>query len=196
MPQDFIDLVRILHLVFFALGMGSGLFFDWRAMRRFHKPFSDHDLAQFHEVHRFVFIALSGLWLTGLALIYIRTGFQLSEFSPKLWTKMIVVTALTANAFVIGHFVLPCIARAIGQRAMDMKLHTLICMTATTSLSIFCWLAGLVLGASVTLKTADWTLLGSLLLVEFVVIVFGAIFTMLTLRLILLRRTGNSPSRS
>lgn len=174
MPQDVIDIVRIAHLVFFALGMGSGLFFDWRALCRFNQPFGQDDIARFREAHKFVAGALVGLWLTGATLIYIRTGFVLSEFSPKLWVKLIVVTTLTVNAFAIGRLVLPRIAESVGKRVPDLPLRTVLAMTFTTALSVFCWLGGIVLGISVTLKTADWMTLGAFFFGEFLVVVMGA----------------------
>lgn len=175
MPQDVVDIVRIGHLIFFALGMGSGLFFDWRALCKINKPFTEGDIVQFGEVHKFVAGALVGLWLTGAALIYIRTGFVLSDFSPKLWFKLIVVTTLTVNAFVIGHLVLPRVRVSVGMRATDLPLRAVLAMTFTTALSLFCWLSGVVLGVSVTFRTADWSTLGAFFLGEFVLVVCGAL---------------------
>lgn len=170
MPQELVDAVRICHLAFFALGLGAGCFFDWRALCRINIPFSEQDISLFESAHSFVFFALAGLWATGLYLIYIRTGFVLSEFSPKLWAKIIIVCILTVNAFAIGSIVMARIRRSVGVRAIEMPLVPLASMTFTTALSMFCWLGGLALGASVVLKTATWSTLGTVLLIEFAVI--------------------------
>lgn len=182
MPEFVIDAVRIAHLLCFALGMGAGVYCDMRALRRLNTPFSDRDIVEFHRVHSFVSFALVGLWATGLVLIYIRTGFDLSAFSPKLWTKIAVVTVLTLNAVAIGHFVLPHISDHIGSRAVEMPLGTFVTMTVAASLSMFCWLGGVALGASKVLKTADWTLLGQVFSFGFVVVIGGTLLVALCLR--------------
>lgn len=189
MPQDFIDLIRISHLFFFALGMGAGLYFDVRALRRINTAFTQDDIAGFNQVHNFVVFAVFGLWITGIMMIYIRTGFNVSEFTPKLWMKLIVVTVLTANAFSIGRIVLPRVAQSVGQKAIELPLRTILTMTTATAFSVFCWLSGLVLGVSVTLKTADWTTLSGFLIVEFFLIVSGGLALVLFLRSSINRRS-------
>lgn len=176
----------------FALGMGSGLYVDMRSLRRINKPFSSADLTEFQQVHKIVLAALCGMWATGLMLIYIRTGFVLSEFAPKLWMKLIVVSALTTNAFVIGMYVLPNVKKAIGQSAIEMPLRVMVPMTFAAASSMFCWLGGVVLGASVSLKTADWATLSKFFAAEFVVIVFGSVVGIIILRAILRRKHGLS----
>lgn len=202
MSQELIDLVRVAHLICFALGMGAGLYFDMRTLRRIGTPFTDTDLVEFECVHRYVFAALVGMWASGLALIYVRTGFVWAEFPPKLWMKLIIVVALTLNAAVIGAYVLPRVRQAVGRAAIDLPLRDMLPMTACASASMFCWLGGLVLGASVTMKTANWVTLCQFLAVEFVVIMLGALLGVLALRALLNRRgrhagqTGRSMSRA
>ncbi|MEM7471610.1 MAG: hypothetical protein AAF340_09695 [Pseudomonadota bacterium] len=188
MSQEVIDLIRIGHLVFFALGMGAGLYFDLRSLRRINTPFTNNDLAEFTRVHHIVFGALLGLWVTGFMLLYIRTGFDLNAFTPKLQLKLIIVSALSLNAAVIGTFVLPRVGRAVGKAALDLPLREVLPMTMSASASLFCWLSGLVLGASVTFKTAGWATLGSFFAAEFVVIVFGASGGFLILHAVMRRR--------
>lgn len=190
MDQDLVDVLRAGHLIFMALGMGTGLFCDWRALCAFNTPFTAQHIAQFDEVHKFVFAALAGLWLTGAGLIYVRTGFVLSEFSPKLWLKVIVVTTLTVNAVLIGAFVLPRVARSVGTRAIALPGAMVAAMTFTTSVSLFCWMSGLALGVSTTLKTADWTTLGMVFASAFGIFVAGGMAAIMGLRAVLMRAGG------
>jgi hypothetical protein len=182
MPDYVIDTVRILHLLCFALGLGVGLSCDLRGMRRFNSAFTTQDILEFERGHRLVSYALIGLWVTGLALIYIRTGFVVADFSPKLWVKVIIVTLLTVNAVVIGRLVMPYVAEHVGSSVVSMSLGKFVAMTLAAAISMFCWLSGLALGASVTLKTADWDMLGQVLWFEFLIVVPGAVLCALLLR--------------
>jgi hypothetical protein len=183
MSEYLVDLIRFTHLVSLAAGMGSGIYFDLHALRRINKPFTRDDIAHFHMVHKVVFVSLLGLWLSGLFLIYIRTGFILSEFTPKLWFKIIIVNILTANAISIGLTVLPRINRSVGLCALtELPLGTILSMTTTTALSMFCWSSCLMLGVSVVLKTASWTILSTFFVLILVIIIFGASFMILIIR--------------
>ncbi len=182
MQQEIIDVIRVVHLACFAVGMGSGVYFDFRTLSRLNSPFDDFDILEFERVHKVVFAALLGLWITGVMLIYIRTGFDLDNFSPKLILKLAVVTVLTLNAFYIGLSVLPRVAAAVGHRACELPLRYMMPMTFAAALSMFCWLGGLILGASVVLKTADWTMLVTFFSWQFIIVVVGAIAGFVALR--------------
>jgi hypothetical protein len=192
MPEYLIDTIRFTHLIFFALGMGSGLYFDLHALTHINKPFTKDDIVHFGKAHIIVFTAVFGLWLSGVFLIYIRTGFVISEFTPKLWVKLIIVSVLTLNAISIGLTVLPRIKRSEGLLAIELPLSALLPMTITTALSISCWLSALVLGMSVILKTANWTILGTFILAEVVIIVFGSVIMILIVRAFWHNRKGLS----
>lgn len=182
MPDYFIDTVRVLHLLCFAVGMGIGVSCDLRGLRRLNTPLTPQDIVEFERGHRLVSYALVGLWVTGLALIYIRTGFVIGDFSPKLWAKVMIVVLLSVNALAIGQVVMPYVAGHVGERAVSMSLGKFVTMAVAASVSMFCWLSGLALGASVTLKTADLAVLGQVLSVEFLVVVFGGVAGALLLR--------------
>lgn len=189
MPEDIIDVIRISHLLCFALGMGAGLYFDLRALRRLNQPFTKDEAEELRHVHNFVFAALFGLWVTGALLIYIRTGFDLANFTPKLWMKLIIVVTLSINSFGIGRIVLPFVRRSVGRCALELPLRAILPMTLTTALSVFCWLSSLVLGASVTFKTADWTVLTTFFAIKLAVVLVGAVLMILTLHTSQRRRT-------
>ena len=154
-----LDLVRGTHLLCFALGMGPAIYFDLRTVQRISQPFYPIDVEELHRIHLVVSLACVGLWTTGLALIYLQTAFDFSVFSPKLWCKLIVVTALTVNALCLSSFVIPALGRHAGDRLVDMPLRILLPMTFSAGLSLACWILALALGSSKVLKVADWDLL-------------------------------------
>jgi hypothetical protein len=159
-----IDLIRYAHLLFLALGMGPALYYDLRSLHRIRQPISQSDLDELHRIHSIVSIACVGLWLSGAALIWVRTHFDFSEFSPKLWSKVVIVSILTANAMTLKIVVIPTLARFKGSRIVDIPLGRLVQMTLCAGVSLSCWILALALGSSRVLKTASWDLLLPVLL--------------------------------
>jgi hypothetical protein len=82
-----------------------------------------------HAVHRLattVLLSLVGLWISGLAIIGIDTGFDLQHIfqSGKLLAKLIVVTALTINGIAVHFYVIPRLANP-STRASPFNLLTI-----------------------------------------------------------------------
>ena len=136
MEESFVDSVRGLHLLFLALGMGSALYLDFRTLTGLSRIVRAQDITEIERIHRFVSFALAGLWATGLMLIWIRTSFDLSQFSPKLWCKLAIVTGMTLNAMVIGSCVLPAMQAQLGQRVIDLKPRALLPLAVVASVSM------------------------------------------------------------
>jgi hypothetical protein len=159
-----IDLIRCAHLLFLVLGMGPALYYDLRSLHRIRQPVSQNDLDELRRIHSIVSIACVGLWLSGAALIWVRTQFDISEFSPKLWSKTIVVSTLTVNAIVLSIVVIPALERIKGSRVVAIPLGRLVGMNLCAGVSLSCWMLALVLGSSSVLRTAGWDLLLPVLL--------------------------------
>jgi len=159
-----IDIIRGGHLLFMALGMGPALFYDVRSLHRIRKPISQSDLDELHRIHSVVSIACVGLWLSGAALIWVLTRFDFSEFSPKLWSKVAVVSILTVNATTLKVAIIPTLARFKGLRLVDIPMSHLVPMTLSAGVSLSCWMLALALGSSSVLKTANWDMLLPILL--------------------------------
>ncbi len=168
MSETLVDLIRAMHLLCFAAGMGTGLYFDLRTMRTMDKEIAEADVTALHDIHMWIMGAFGGLWVTGLALVYIRTGFSWSEVSPKLFVKLYVMTFMLINARAIGRYVMPVMERSVGSALFDLPAWKLATVTQIAVNSVFCWTAGLALGSSVVLKTAEWALLQPLLIGGFV----------------------------
>ncbi len=159
LDQIYIDILRSAHLICFAAGMGTALYYDFVTIRSINDPISGRYIDTVERLHDWISWAFIGLWVTGIALIYVRTSFDLDAFSPKLWEKVGVMVLMTLNARLIGSFVLPMLKRNLGRAVIDMPLRELILSSQVAITSIFCWTTGLVLGSSLYLKTAPWGIL-------------------------------------
>ncbi|MEQ6203968.1 hypothetical protein ABMC88_13010 [Sulfitobacter sp. HNIBRBA2951] len=178
----FIDLIRYTHLLSLVLGMGPALYYDLRSLHRIRQPVSQTDLDELRRIHNIVSVACVGMWLSGAALIWVRTQFDLSEFSPKLWCKVAVVSTLTVNATVLSIFVIPTLERIKGSRIVSIPLGRLVAMNLCAGVSLSCWMLALALGSSSVLKTAGWDLLLPVMLGVFAACICGVMAVMLWMR--------------
>lgn len=156
MDTIFVDLVRYGHLLAVAVGLGAAAMADYAAFTGLRRKVSDEFLTILHAAHKMIWPALIAMWVTGILLIGIRTGFQLQSFSPKLFAKLFVVTALTVNAVMIGRHGMALIAREGGLKALarEEMRHAAI-MGGISSAS---WLFALALGSSRFLAAAPASL--------------------------------------
>jgi len=189
-----LDLIRGTHLLFMAAGLGPALYFDLRTVHRIAHPIDRADIDELNRIHKVISFACVGLWATGALLIWFRTGFQLSEFSPKLWNKIVVVSVLTVNAVVLSRAVIPLLTRYEGSRMVDMPVRVLLPVAVCAGVSFACWMLALVLGSSQILKTAGWDVLTSVEILGTIVCVAGVVIGIFLLRAILHRkaRTGSA----
>ena len=161
-----LDVIIFAHLFFVALGLGTAARLDIRIFMSRNAPIRRRDISDLENAHHLILGALAGLWITGLALIYIRTGFDPALVTPKVWTKLIVVTLLSLNAVVIGKFAMPIFAAHLGKAPISISTRLKIPMTICASLSGLCWFSALALGASAFLKGQSWEFFSLLLLAE------------------------------
>lgn len=159
LDQSIIDVLRATHLTFFAAGMGTALYFDFRTFITLGAPITRLDIDAFERIHAWITMSFVSLWMTGLCLVYVRTGFDIAAFSPKLWLKLSLMTLMVLNARLIAIFVLPLLKQAIGRSMISLPERDLTFATQITVVSVFCWTSGMVLRSSVVLKTAGWEVL-------------------------------------
>lgn len=181
--QGYVDLLRAAHLIFLAAGMGTALYLDFISFWSLKTPNRKADIRDLERIHIWVTVAFGGLWVTGLALIYVRTGFDFALFSPKLWLKLAVMVAMTLNSVVIAVFILPMMRRTLGRPVIGLPLPKLIASTQIAMISLFCWTTGLALGSSVVLKTSPWDVLLPLSLGWFALLSIVGQLAMLSKRL-------------
>ena len=163
------DVIVYFHLLFVAIGLGIAVRLDFIFFRGRHARPSQVLLADTALSHQMISTALVGLWGTGICLVYLRTGFVLSEFSPKLWVKLIIVTMLSCNAIIIGMFVMPVLERYNDRPVLAIPLRYKLPMAMSAATSAFSWFTALALGAMATLKTQSWGTLGAVFGLEFLV---------------------------
>ncbi|MCF2906422.1 hypothetical protein L0666_15620 [Octadecabacter sp. CECT 8868] len=142
------DGVRYIHLLAVAIGIGASFFADFNVFRSIRSTVDQALLDMLHICHRIVWAAIVVMWASGLALIYLRTGFVLENFSPKLFTKVLVVTVLTVNALVIGLYAVPCLEQRLGKSILDMPKSLRLPMACIAGISTLSWLFALALGSS------------------------------------------------
>ncbi|MEP3678283.1 MAG: hypothetical protein ABJN21_05245 [Paracoccaceae bacterium] len=118
-------------------------------------------LADALQSHHMIITALLGLWVTGLTLIYLRTGFDLGEFAPKVFMKLVVVSLLSVNAVVISTYVLPVMDRFKDRPLLAIPLAYKLPMAVSAASSILCWFSALALGSMAFFKTQTWDSLAS-----------------------------------
>ncbi|MGJ8547730.1 MAG: hypothetical protein ACSHWZ_19990 [Sulfitobacter sp.] len=191
-----IDLIRYAHLLFLVLGMGPALYYDLRSLHRIRQPVSQNDLDELRRIHSIVSIACVGLWLSGAALIWVRTQFDISEFTPKLWSKAVVVSTLTVNAIVLSIFVIPALDRIKGSRVVAIPLGRLVGMNFCAGVSLSCWMLALILGSSSVLKTAGWDLLLPVLFGVFAACISGVMAIVLWMRSVVYGNMADTVSLS
>ncbi|MEM0942704.1 MAG: hypothetical protein AAGI70_02040 [Pseudomonadota bacterium] len=161
-----IDVVRIVHLVAIAVGLGTMVSTDINTFRRVGRPITAEFLGAVEGAHRIMMPALMVAWVSGICLIYARTGFELASFSPKLWVKLMVVGVLTVTAVLVKWRVMPILEGARGDTLMEVRLDDKIVLALCAALSMSGWTSALILGASVAVKSAGWSfLVGVMLLI-------------------------------
>jgi len=194
MTADFIlDPIRGPHLLAVVVGMGTALYSDLRTLHKISRPLSTHDLDEVRRIHFIVTLAFVGIWASGVGLIWYRTEFVLEVFSPKLWSKMIVVTVLTANAIVLAAFVLPSLKLYVGTPLITLPRRVLAPMSIVAGVSAACWVLALTLGFSKVLKTAPWDVLIPFLMTGFAVGIGGSVLMVFGLRFFDRKAQQNNP---
>lgn len=159
----YIDFIRSVHLIGVVIGFGLALLADMFAIRAFSGPVSQRDIAVLHRLHIGVSIGLVLLWASGLALIQVRTGFELANFTPKLIAKIAVVALLTANAFVISTYALPMLERIRATGFCATTLHNRLELASVAGVSLACWISAFALGVFSQLKPMGFADIGAAL---------------------------------
>lgn len=147
-----VDVLRSLHLIGLALGLGLAIFADLRATSGLLRPLTSEDLRLLHRTHRTVVAALALLWATGLGLLFMRTGFDPALIADKVWAKLGVVVVLTLNACVMGGIALPVLRDNRGWAIAELPAHLRVRLLMAGGVSAASWMCALLLGAISALR--------------------------------------------
>lgn len=152
------DVIRYGHLLAVAVGFGVSFHTEVHAARQRNTRIDQGFLDDMTLRHRLILGAVIAMWVTGLVIMAMRTGLRIDAFSAKLWTKLAVVSILTANAMLIGRIALPILRRSVGKSIAEIGLLRQVPLFAVAGISSVSWLIALALGSSLFLKTAPATL--------------------------------------
>lgn len=171
------DAARAAHLLGLALGFGVAIMADFCAARSLFRPLHEHEFEDLHRYHRTVAFGLTVFWASGVVLLWLRTGFDPANFSPKLVAKLCVVGLLTLNAYLIGRIGLPTMMAWAGSRFGDLPLIHRLRLGALAGMSGAGWIAALALGVFSAMKTYEWDLLSEIIGAIYIVGMGGALLT-------------------
>ena len=169
------DAARAIHLLGLALGFGVGIVADLSAARMVFRPLEDRDIRNLEDFHRIVTFGLVLLWASGLVLLWLRTGFQPENFSPKLMTKIGVVLLLTMNAIAIGRIGMPTMVAYQEWRFGELPLSMRAQLASLATISAACWISALALGVFSALKPMPWETLSVLVGVVYLIALGAAL---------------------
>lgn len=135
--------MTLVHILGVAFGLGIATGMDFLLARI---VFKNSVLTKTHYqslelLSKFVSTALIMLWISGVGFLAYYYFFSPEKLSnPKIWSKLVIVTALTANGFVIHHIVLPKLKRCIGQTVIAaLPYKTLALFFITGAISVVSW---------------------------------------------------------
>lgn len=171
------DAARAAHLIGLALGFGVAIMADLKAARSLFRPLEDHEFEDLHRYHKTVALGLTLFWASGLVLLWLRTGFVIENFSPKLVAKLCVVGLLTINAYLIGRIGLPTMIAWAGCRFGALPIYHRLRLGALAGMSGAGWIAALALGVFSAMKTFEWNVLSEIIGVIYIVGLGGALLT-------------------
>lgn len=162
------DLLRLAHLLAVAVGFGVAVETEIFMLKRRRTTVSAGMMSGLKHRHSVILYALGAMWVTGAALVALRTGFLFDAFTPKLWAKVTVVTILSVNAMFVAQVAMPILADHAGQRISALPVTAQRALFAVAGISATSWLVALLLGSSVLLKTSPAWLFQSALPVAYV----------------------------
>ena len=169
------DAARAVHLLGLALGFGVAIMADLSAARMLVRPLDGREIDLLHAYHRTVAIGLTLFWTSGLVLLWLRTGFQPENFSPKLMAKLGIVTLLTFNAIMIGRIGLRALDEWFGCRFGAIPIGERARLSALAGLSSAGWISALILGVFSTMRTMNYETLSGIIGVIYLLALLGAI---------------------
>lgn len=134
------QLLVFAHLILFSIAIAEIMRVDWNLLRK-----SYIDRRELELTARKTVFLLSGLWVTGLALLYMSVGLDAGKLAanPKLVTKVVVVGVLTVNGALLHFLAFPIL---LGRRTAGRYAAPLV--AALGAVSSTSWLFAGFVGAA------------------------------------------------
>lgn len=181
--QILVDFARFAHILAVAIGFGAAFLADFHMLSRLGSTVDDELLTTLHVCHRVVTVALVAMWATGLVMIGIRTGFAVENFSPKLFSKLLTVSVLTANAILIGRYAMPLVEENRDRNLMWLPLDVKMRLAVIGAVSSTSWMLAMAMGIIKVLATSGWLAFLLMLPIAYGLSVTGAVVVMYLLHL-------------
>lgn len=175
------DMIRFIHLLAIAIGLGTVVSTDIISFRRVERPVTEEYIGSVEGAHSVILWSFAAAWLSGVALIGITTGFDVASFSTKLWCKIGVVTTLALTAYAVKRLVMPILRFAEGRTLMEAPLGDKLIMAFCAGMSMSGWGSALLLGGLGMAKTMPGWLLVLMIVGLHVVVVTVAVRAALSL---------------
>lgn len=166
---------RFIHLGSMAIGLGTMVATDLSSIRRVGRPVTREYCDAIESAHSIMAPALLIAWISGVALLVLRTGLAAEAMSAKLYAKLFVVSALTATALAVKNLVMPILLGLPGKTLMEADLNEKLVMAVCASLSMCGWGLALMLGGFTMLKSMPGFVLFPMIVLAYAAVVGTAI---------------------
>ena len=179
-------IIVYVHLIACCAAIGLVLLSDFALIGKLASGnYSDNeDYARLGVVMRVVTLALIALWVSGCAIIYLDYSVKGMEYfyNPKLQAKLIIVSLLTLNGFLLHGTVMPAIGRF--NSLLMLPFSPLMLAIFSGAVSGVSWFYAALLGVG---RPLSWKYSLLELLAAYPVLIAGgmALITVLTLRAII-----------
>jgi len=144
-------LLILLHLLAFAIGLGSALLADWVVLTKLtFMAITERAAQQLLDLSYAVAMGLVLLWTTGAILVGNNALADPSSLNNhKLWAKVVIVVILTVNALLLHSIVLPTVQSRIGRNLFDATFARLpLLCTFVGTVSATSWMFAAYLGCA------------------------------------------------
>jgi hypothetical protein len=178
-------ILRFIHFVGLALGLGGATVLDLMLMRYFvSDKITREKFTVFCFVSRLVNAGLIILWISGILFIVLYAMFEPDKLAnEKIWAKLAIVWVLSVNGVFIHGVVLPRIRAEIGKPLFftmsSIQRHVFL---ASGAVSVTSWYVPVALGALVQL---NFKVPASAILTGYVIILITTIIAVQTAVLII-----------
>ncbi|BAN49435.1 hypothetical protein [Metapseudomonas resinovorans] len=126
------------HLIACCVAIGLVLTSDFAMIKALVTGKDDaahSDKTHLETLKNTVLLALAALWVTGIGIVLLDYSVKGAVYflNPKLQAKILIVTLLTVNGFLLHHVVLPAITKAGTLVKMEVNARTLAVFSGVVS---------------------------------------------------------------
>lgn len=155
-PYLWTDLARYAHILAVAIGIGVAFLADYHVLSTLRRPVDGPLIGALDLYHSIIVKMVLAMWITGLVMVGIRTGFDPANLTPKLIGKLVAVAILTVNSAIIGRVAMPLIMASHGRSLLWLPLRSKMRLAALGAISSVSWMLALALGTSKSLAASGW----------------------------------------